>query len=422
MTETPDPRAALEAKDLPTQAAGARDLALMGTWDDLPILLKIASTARSTGLRLTTGAAAADIVHRYRTGRARPAPTSSQRQALIQTVKRLDPSINPNVLMVLSAFPDRAVIERLGRLLRDPRNTVRLGATVAVRRMALSHTDLDLAPLQSALASWVQDKRLPPDSHSEVFNIIGDLGLLDLIDTVSDAPCTTATEAELQAAALARLRARHQLSTWEGLWLSDGRDVLEPGAADPEPSVLVIHRERAALDFGASEPFTLHDGRVMSPGFLADARWVRAPRLGYPEAQPALQIQGRTWFHAALPSELIEFMRERAGSFNERPDPVWAILPQLLGQAEGTAAKRAMPLASLLSGDLVQAHELLSAAAQAKRPRSEDVLWLARADDLLGHSQAAIEGYRSYLDKTGRKAWGTNLATERLAALDPSSS
>lgn len=419
MTETPDPRAALEAKDLPTQAAGARDLALVGTWSDLEPLLELASTARSTGLRLVSGAALADIVHRYRTGRASPPPGAQEQADLIERIKRLDPSINPNVLMVLAAFPERRVIERLGRLLRDPRNTVRLGAAVSLRRMALSHTDLDLPELRGALADWVRDPRLPPDSHAEVLRLIGDLGVFELSDAAQTARCSTQSESDARDLTLRLLQQRKEPATWNGVWLSDGRDVLEPGQPSQEISVLLIYRGQASIDFGKAVGFSTDKGRGRCDSALDGLRWIRAPRLGHPEPLPALQIQGRTWFHAVVPTELIDFMRTCADRFSTDPGPVRAILPALLEQAEGTAARRALPLARLLAGDLDQAHTALSSAVKAKRPRSEDILWLARADELLGHTSKAVQGYRAFLEKSGRKPWGTRLATERLAALTP---
>ena len=63
--ETVDPREGLSAKDVTTRTASARELARIGTWDDVPRLVQMATSEKSSAVRLWTAAAAADIAHRH---------------------------------------------------------------------------------------------------------------------------------------------------------------------------------------------------------------------------------------------------------------------------------------------------------------------------------------------------------------------
>lgn len=417
--ETEDPREALQARDLPVQAAGARDLALMGEWRDLTPLLELAGTARRTGLRLITAAAAADIVHRYRTGRAEPAPTTAQVTALLDRVKLLDPAANPNALMVLSAFPEPSVLERLGRLLRDPRNTVRLGAQIALRRMALSHTAFDLERVGDAIPTWLADPRIPSDSRAELIRLAGEAGYRDLLPTLESTMAESSAESKALTTALERLSARTEPATWDGVWVSDGRDVLEPGPVDGPPDVLIVGEGSASHDFGPARPLILDQGRVRIEGEppLGPLRQIIAPRLGYAEAHPALQSRDRTWYRAQVPDELVDLMRVHAASFNSGQLPATLSLPTALEAADSNAARRALPLAHLLTDQLDVAEDKLSSLVAGKRPRAEDLLWMARVHDLRGRAEQAIALYQEYLTKSSKKPWGVQLAEARVSAL-----
>lgn len=419
--ETEDPREALRARELPVQAAGARDLALMGEWSDLAPLLELAGTARRTGLRLVTAAAAADIVHRYRTGRATPAPTAAQRAALLDQVKRLDPAGNPNVLMVLAAFPEPGVLERLGRLLRDPRNTVRLGAQIALRRMALSHTAFDLHDVRDALPTWLGDPRIPPDSRAELIRLAGEAGYRDLLPVLESFSIESSAESKALSSTLEWLRDRSDPATWHGVWVSDGRDVLEPGQPEPSPDVLILGEGTASHAFGPARPMTLEHGQAHIEGepALGPLRRVVAPRLGHAEAHPALQSGDRTWYRAQVPDELVDLMREHAASFNAAQLPATLSLPAALEAADSNASRRALPLAHLLTDQLDAAEEKLSSLVAGKRPRAEDLLWMARVHDVRGRAEQAVALYQDYLSKSSKKPWGVRLAEAQVRALIP---
>src|SRR3712207_6547865 len=129
MTETPDPREGLKSPDVAVRTAAARELAASGKFADVEVLVELAKTDKSPSVRLSAAAAAADIA-------TRSEPGPAQRKRLVELFRTFDPGHNPSLLMVLAAVPDAAGVERLGRLLRDPRQDVRNGAITALRRMS----------------------------------------------------------------------------------------------------------------------------------------------------------------------------------------------------------------------------------------------------------------------------------------------
>src|SRR5688500_13732973 len=129
MTESTDPREALKSADVAVRAAAARELAANGKFGDVELLVELAKSDKSPSVRLYAAAAAADIA-------TRSEPGPAQRMRLVELFRTFDPGHNPSLLMVLAAVPDLAGVERLGRLMRDPRSDVRSGAITALRRMS----------------------------------------------------------------------------------------------------------------------------------------------------------------------------------------------------------------------------------------------------------------------------------------------
>jgi hypothetical protein len=443
MTETKDPREALRAADLPTQAAGARDLGLMGTWDDLEQLLELAASAKRVGLRLNCAAAAADIAHRYRAGRGGPPPTAAARRAALDLALRADPAKNPNAPLVLAAMPDPIALDRLGRLLRDPRNTVRRSATFAIRRLAFSHAAIGDEGLADGLRAWVTDPRVAPDARADLARLIVEIGLdplYDLLDGLGASPA----EREASSSAWSLRVARRDPALFQGVWASDGLDVLEPGAPAAAPTLLFVSAGTASVAFGPCRAAEVVDGRLwIGPapapagpdsdpdpkggGREGDAeaplsppltlRWILAPRLGEVEPGPALQAPGRTFVAVTSADAVTDALRHGALRLGPEHLPAARALVAAAERVEGAAGARLVTVARLLTGEHAAVVDALQAALETKKPRSEDVLWLARARDLSGERAEAIAAYRDYLGRSGRKPWGVAVAEERLAAL-----
>src|SRR5690606_32336998 len=118
----------------------------------------------SPSVRLYTAAAAADIVCRMRGVNGRARLTRQQRELLQTWVKTFDPGINPSLLMLLSAVADQSAVDRLGRMLKDPRNGVRAGAATALRRMSLSVAAADDMLVPMAVDKLLASRKLPADA------------------------------------------------------------------------------------------------------------------------------------------------------------------------------------------------------------------------------------------------------------------
>lgn len=404
--ETDDPRAALKAKDLPTQAAGARDLALVGTWDDLDELLELATSHKRTGLRLIAAAAAADILHRTRTGAAEHAPSRDQIEAVLERVKRTDPGLNPSSLMLLSAFPERTVIDRLGRFLRDPRNDVRTGAAVAVRRMAVSHTLIDhpgKAVLQAAIGRWLADRRTPPDALTALVSLVGNLGWESLSDAVFGVQSGSAPVVEAVTLARERLNACKSLDAFSGIYVSDGLDALEQDAAAREGGLLLVHGGSVVVDSADAVPVELDDGRLRTAALDGAARLVWIPRLGVHEMQAALQVPGRTWYRLEG-KEAVQWVDANGHLLEARHRPAAGGLLPTIAELEGAVGARGRAIGSWLEGDLDAADEALTSLTDAKKPRADLFFWLARLRLEQGRTDAARDALTRFLDKASKRA------------------
>jgi hypothetical protein len=417
MTETADPRAALAAADVPTKAAGARDLAAVGTWDDLDPLLDLATDAKSLGLRLTCAAAAADIVAR-RCASGPPVP-DVEIQRIVARVQRIDPERNPSAPMVLSGLASPAALDRLGRLLRDPRNTVRRAATLAIRRMALSHAGDGRDAVQGALPAWMATPRLAPDALADLARLIGEAGFHDLGGVLAGLPASPAVDAAVSDARATLAAWRHP-DAFDGVWCADGRDVLGGAPAEPEPHTLLIADGAASFDLGPARPVARVDGALHVQAGSEDAaaivlRGIRAPRVGEAEATSALQTRGRTWFRAT-PDDLLAWFQRHALAAAEPAHPATRALV-LAVEAAGPAAHKLVAPALLVAGDLDAAAALLLDEDPARRPRADDALWVARLHDLRGDA-SAIPAYRDYLARSGVKPWARQAVQARLELLE----
>jgi hypothetical protein len=424
MLETEDPRAAIGAKDLPTQAAAARDLARMGTWEDVEGLLELATSHKRTGLRLSAAAAAADILHRYRTG-AMGEPLGPERTRIVlDWSRRTDPGHNPSSLMLLAAIPERSVLDRLGRLLRDPRVDVRAGAAVTVRRMALSHTDLAPAALRRAFGTWLAHRKTPGDARVELIRLIGDLGWTEHREAVLDARGASEPLTEAATTALERLDAREDPAAWSGLYLSDGLDVLEQDLEPRPGSLLLVHGAHLVHGPHPSEAplpgvvsADLEDGLLHADALPAPARLVWAPRVGQPERTRAIQVPGTTWFRLEGKA-LVAFLEAHPDLLGEPHRPATGALLATLAEPEGAVEKRGRVIAHLLHGEAEAAREQLVEMTAGKRPRNELFAWLGRAEEALGNERAALGAYRTYLEKAKKKEPLRPHAEARAEALD----
>lgn len=397
--ETEDPRVAIHSEDVSVRAAAARDLARMGEPSDLPALLDYACTHKKTSVRLLTAGAAADILHRHRGLPGRPSLSATDREAVIQRISGVDPLQNPSLLMMWSALGDRRGVERLGRSLRDPRQPVRIGAMVALRRLALSAAGAPHADLAAQAAAWLRDRRLAVDTRADLARLAGEAGWVEAVDALGEVRGAGGPPGRAADEALRRLSACADVASWDGLWVGDGLDVFEAGRPDPVGPWVALVRGQAWNSQGAVE----------GVGPLGWRR-VWATRPGMQGVQAAIQrFEGETlwaWRGEALAEALVaaperwkqlpsavlraaaEWLDDPAGAAEpSAPDPDAESEPDELPE-EPTRTRRAdagllqLARASLLAwiGETDEARERARAALGLAKKSSP---WRARAEALL---------------------------------------
>jgi hypothetical protein len=308
--------------------------------------------------------------------------------------------------MLLSAAADGAAIERLGRMLRDPRNGARVGAATALRRLALSAEMAGREDLPDAISSWLASGKLPPDASLDLVRLVGEAGFVALSAVVRDQARAGRLHAQAVDEAVARLRQCADEASWEGMWVSDGRDVLEIGEAAGASTWSVIAGGRCFSGGGVSSGLTAEP-----------VRRIWAPRPGGPEARyPAVQRGGFTWWRCDGKG-LADAVDERWDTFGPPDLPALAHLRTWLAAEEGPGPMRSRALLSWRLGHFDEALGLLEDLALQKKPRGDVFFWLGRVAAELGKRDRAVEALDTFLDKSGKKAPWRKEAEELRARL-----
>jgi hypothetical protein len=397
MSQAADPRAALKSKDVTVRAAAARELARNGTWDDLSTLVEMAKSDKSPSVRLYTAAAASDIAARFRGAAGQKRMTPQQATEVQDWVKRMDPVINPSLLMMLSAVGDAASIKRLGRMLRDPRGGVRSGAATALRRMAVSAAAVGDTQLPEFVRGWLESKKLTPDVTLELLKLSGEVGWTGLEDvqrlaSVSGRPHGPAYD-EVQT----RKVARADLQTWQGLWCSDGVDALCAPIDDCVDPWIAIRDGQAISSQGQTTDFEL-DGDVGVAGERFRLIWTDRVGEGA-ERVAALQGGGVTYYKAEdkVLVKTVDSLGSDLGAAG-----LW--VAEWLAEIDGSLATRARAIALWAGGALDESLAILTTQTGHMRPRNDLFYWLARVQVDLGEQAKAREAILRFLDKAGQKA------------------
>lgn len=392
--ETPDPRIALSDRKVSVRAAAARDLALVGTWDDLPRLIEKGWADPSMAVRLHAAAAAADLVGRQRGAYGQSKLTAEEEAQVLRWAFGADPGASPSMLMLAAPLTGDEVLVRLGRVVRDPRSDVRLGVVTAIRRMVLSAVG-DRARVSAALAAWLADERLPTDTRGELIRVIGEAGLTELREAALAARRVSGDVAMLADKALDRLDARLKMETWVGPWRSDGLDVFELAEA-PRADELALVAPGVWYAGPKGKPLVLSAKGATIGGKPAHLVW--ATPLGSFEPSLALQFDGRTWWRpdpawAAERLEALEASLRAWGPEAATAVSVWAAtLPPAVGE-------RIAALAAWLAGDLADARARLDVLLERKKPAVELWLWRARVHAAAGRTEAARMDAEAFLER-----------------------
>ncbi len=389
-----DPRSALGDKQISVRAAAARHLARIGEFDDVEGLIAMATEDKSPSVRLYAAAAAVSILMRGRGVYGGTPWSAKQREAVLSAVSTADPARTPSLLLCYAAFPETTVIKRLVRMLRDPRYGVRAGAAAALRRMALS----GLATLQpddhTNLREWVGEaldhKKLPTDAAIELVKLIGEAGWDVLLPRARKLAASTPSIAEAAEEASERCAARDDADTWRGVWLDEGRDVLDEKPASKEDD-----RDWFALG-GTLSP---EDGMLTAHGHTFRRIW--APRPADEGTHAAIQADGRTWWRLEG-KRLVEFVVSMDTALVEAEVDV-DLVSRFLDAVDGAAALRARALVLARYGRGEAALEVLEKPLSAKKPRNDLYFIEGLARAATGDDKGAKKAWKRYLDKAKSK-------------------
>ncbi len=405
--ETEQPREAILKGDVATRSAAARDLARIGNFKDLPTLIELATTHKSSAIRLYTAAAAASILSRYRGLPGHSKLTRKQEDEVLQLVTGTDPGINPPLLMALSALKANKVVDRLGRMLRDPRNTVRAGAAAAVRRRVLSAAHFDPGYVQKSAASWFADRKMPADSLLELIKLVGEAGMHPLADEVRKASSAGRNHVAEAETALTRLAMRGRAESWTGIWQSDGLDVLE---VNPE---VRVPQWRAIADGvisgpGAEGELALQDdGTAIAGGKRWRMLW--APRQGEAESFHALQCEDGRTFYKLVGSSLIEGAQRLADALSAAPVGALAASIDSLepGDDKNGDKGKYEPGAQLAQGILLwragDAQAAIDKLSGIKKAPAEAAYWLGVVQLDSGDAASGRASIEKFLKKAKKK-------------------
>lgn len=398
MSETTDPLASLSARDIPTRAAGARDLAATGGPEHLPLLVSMALADPSPGVRLGAAAAAADILSRVRVGSAADALTAEQRTSLWLKIKTVDPGNNAGIFQVCATLGVPDASSRIFGAMRDPRADVRQGACVGLSRLCASAAVNGDTGLEARVVALFDDARVRPDTLAEIARVCAVVGYRTALPAVR-----RLAESSLRGVATIALEAQQRLEfppSVVGVWVDLGVDAGEVDAGAEVGAMLAVPGTEALVRI-QGEKATLE-------AFPAAARLLWAKRPGATEATVALQV-GETTFWSAEGEELAELADRLVAA---EAYPLVPLLDGLLPVSASSARLRGVAMQRL--GDLEGAIEHLTAALEMKRVPTDTSWYLADALLAAGRAEEARPHLERYLGKASKKAPFVAEARRRL--------
>jgi len=264
---------------------------------------------------------------------------------------------------------------------------------------------------------------MPPDTLLELIRIVGEVGWNDLADRVRASATAGRPHVEASADALARLSIRSDAGAWNGLWLSDGLDVLE---VNPEVRVPEWRAVYAGEIFGpsVSAEMAIGDDGVAEAGGV---RWrmIWVPRQGETGTFHALQTDDGRTFYKLDGLALISAVSTLHESLAHAHPDCLKLAASSLEVEETEDAKSPKPIKGSFAArailhwraaDAAGAIEILTEVTQGKKPRADDVYWLGVIQADAGDSGAKAT-LKKYLKVAAKKAPNRSKAQELLAGL-----
>ncbi|GDX83594.1 hypothetical protein LBMAG42_54050 [Deltaproteobacteria bacterium] len=400
MPETKDPLAALDAKDIPTRAAGARDLALTGGPEVIDRLLSVATRDNSPGVRLAAAGAAADILSRHRLPPREALIPGDDRARWLATVIAVDPGLNTGLFAVCGTLGTAAAFNRVLIGLRDPRQDVRAGACVGLWRAVASSAYNGDAEAEGRVVATLSDARIRVETRVEIARICADAGYRSALEPARALPEQATRQTRTAAEELVvRLEAAPVLT---GVWVDEGLDVMAVGLKARAGAIAAILGEGDAV-------FTEENGEVSRSTLPSPLRVLRAKAGDKESPGPVLQIGSRTWWPAG--GEEFCVFGDRliaAGRFD------WlTACDELLGTH--SAGLRVRGSALLQQGRLAEALLVLEACVAGKKVPADAWWFLAEALHRLERGGEAAPHLERYLAKAGKRAPFLDEARRRLS-------
>ena len=389
MAETKDPLAALGAKDIPTRAASARDLALAGGPDVIDRLLTVAIRDTSPGVRLAAAGAAADILSRLRLPLVFPSVPAEDRSRWLAIVTAADPGVNTGLFAVCGMLGTAEGFARVLAGLRDPRQDVRAGACVGLGRAVMTGAVNGDAEMEARVVATLTDLRIRIETRVEIARICVDAGYGSALPGARTLPDQTTRRTREVAEDL--VRRMEALPDIAGLWIDRGLDVGAVGGKERGASACILLSGSDAIFVGE----TGHVSRRAPDGPI---RMLRAKAGDKEVPGPVLQI-GLLSFWPAEGEDLC-VVADRliaAGRFD-----LLAACDEMIGVS--SAGLRVRGAAFLAQGRLDDAVLALEASVAGKKVPIDASWFLADALHRLGRGGEAVPHLERYVARAPKRA------------------
>lgn len=384
IVETADPIAALSARDIPTRAAAARDLALVGTLNELDRLIGMAAHDPSPGVRLSCAAGAADILTRHRLS-VDEIPRSV-RESWLGLLSSSDPSVNAGLFQVAALLGLPEGVDRVFRGAKDPRADVRAGGCVGLLRLCQSAAVNGDRALEARVLALVTDPRVRSETRVEVGRLAASVGYVAVTPGLEGLLTLGGRQADLVTEALGWVAG---LPPHSGVWADRGLDAGEVRLDAPIRALKVVGAGRVAT-------LDLRGGTLQEIPLEGPIR-VLWSRRGGGASKALLQVGRETW-EAAEDAEIAD-AGERLVSAGS-PD----LLAALYGIWPDTAAgQRTRGATRLRLGDAEGALALLTAALEMKKVPVDTSWWLAECLHVLGRDEEARPHLEKFVARAPKK-------------------
>lgn len=412
--ETVDPILELASTQIATRAAAGRDLSLIGKLEHIHALSQVAVGDPSPGVRLTAAAAAADILSRYRLGKAAAKLDQAKRTEITSWFRGVDPSHNPGVFSVFACSDCPAGLAGIVGGLRDPRGDVRLGAAVGLMRLCTSVAVAADADLEATVVGFFSDTRHKPDALAQIARVCAAAGYLSAATPMARLDLS-GTNGDIVNQAITVMDDWVQPLT--GLWYSDGRDA---GETNPSPSLgpglVAFDDDGVVLNTGGA-----WKTRRSYPG--KGGRRMHFRRVGAQAAAAAFQGDGRTWYgevgaglYAAIDGlvGVIDWPALVNGAQDADMAHLAAIGVSTL--PDTSAGHRACAQLFALAADVDHAIEALERALSSKNNSPDTWLMLADAQWAKGEQKSAKANYARFAKKARKKDDPESMARAKARA------